>query len=74
MNKVGSNSIKVTGNLIIRDIKKTIVFTAYIGNGNFKTRFTFDRIQWNIACEGSWANKTLIDKDIELDIEVITDN
>ncbi len=70
----GSGSIKVTGNLMIRDIKKTIVFTAYLENGNFKTRFTFDRIQWNIAYEGSWANKTLIDKDIELAIEIITDN
>lgn len=39
----------------------------------FTTRFTFDRIQWGVAYEGSWANRTLIDKDIELTIDVTTD-
>lgn len=73
VDKMGSDSLNVTGNLVMRDIKKSIRFSAYAGRDMFKTRFTFDRTQWSIAYEGSWADKTLIDKDIELDIEITTE-
>jgi hypothetical protein len=41
--------------------------------GNFVTIFTFNRLDWNIAYEGSWADKTLVDKEVELTIEIVVE-
>lgn len=66
------DSLKVSGNLTLKEITKNLTFTAEKNQKSFTTRFTFDRFEWNIAYEGSWADKTLVDKDIELTIQLIT--
>lgn len=66
-----NDSLKISGNLTIREVTKNIEFFAHQKGGNFKTIFTFNRLDWNIAYEGSWADKTLVDKDVELTIEIV---
>lgn len=65
------NQLKIYGNLSIRGVTKQIVFDALSDGHLFTARFVFDRFQWNIAYEGSWVNKTLIDQDVELTIELV---
>ncbi|WP_020528881.1 YceI family protein [Flexithrix dorotheae] len=67
---VSSDSLLISGNLTLKDITKSIGFGAKYQGKSFKTRFTFDRFQWNIAYEGNFADKTLVDKDIELTINL----
>lgn len=67
------DSIKVSGNLTIKGITKGIEFTALNDERKFSTSFTINRFEWNIAYEGSWADKTLVDKDVELRIEIVID-
>ncbi len=54
------DSLVIAGNLTIKDITKNITFTAGIMQKAFTARFTIDRFQWNIAYEGSWADKSLV--------------
>ncbi len=67
-----NDSILISGNLTIKDITKSIKFKAISREKEFSTKFTFDRFEWNIAYEGNWADKTLVDKDIELSIKLKT--
>lgn len=69
--KLALDSLKVLGNLTLKDITKSIEFSALNRDKTFSTKFTIDRFQWNIAYEGNWADKTLVDKDIELTIELV---
>lgn len=66
-----NDSLKISGNLTIREITKNIEFLAQQKEDIFKTAFTFNRLDWNIAYEGSWADKTLVDKKIELRVEIV---
>jgi len=69
--KTKNDSLKISGNLTIREVTNNIEFFALQKKGNFRTNFTFNRLDWNIAYEGSWADKTLVDKDVELTIEIV---
>jgi polyisoprenoid-binding protein YceI len=71
--KIKNDSLKISGNLTIREVTKNIEFFAYHKDGMFRANFTFNRLDWNIAYEGSWADKTLVDKDVELTIEIRTE-
>lgn len=66
--QITSDSLLVSGNLTLKDITKNIEFRAEYQDKFFATKFTFDRFEWNIAYEGNFADKTLVDKDIELKI------
>jgi polyisoprenoid-binding protein YceI len=66
-----SDSLQITGNLTLKNITKQIEFIAFYQNNLFSTTFSIDRFQWNIAYEGNWADKTLVDKDIELKIKLV---
>lgn len=68
---LSADSIKVSGNLTIKDIVKAIEFRALNSRNTFSSTFTFDRFEWNIAYEGSWADRTFVDKDVELTIEIV---
>lgn len=68
-----NDSLKISGNLTIREVTKNVEFFAHQKGGNFRTNFTFNRLDWNIAYEGSWADKTLVDKDVELTIKIVTE-
>jgi len=72
VNKMKNDSLEISGNLTIREVTKNIKFFASQSGNNFKTIFTFNRLDWNIAFEGSWADKTLVDNDVELKIEIVT--
>ncbi len=71
--KVGRDSLRISGNLYIREVTRNIGFVAYKNDGIFRANFTFNRFDWNVAYKGSWADKTLVDKDVELIIEIITE-
>lgn len=71
VNQTKNDSLKISANLRIRDVTKNIEFLAYQKDGNFRTNFTFNRLDWNIAYKGSWMNKTLVDKDVELTLEIV---
>lgn len=67
--QMASDSLKVSGNLTVKDVTKNIEFSAAYKDNIFSTTFTFDRFQWNIAFKGI-TNKTMVDKDIEMKIEL----
>lgn len=71
VHRIKNDSLKISGNLTIREVTKNIDFFAHQKDGNFKTIFTFNRLDWNIAYEGSWADKTLVDKNVELTIRIV---
>ena len=68
--QITSDSLLVSGNLTLKDITKNIEFGAKYQGKFFQTKFKFDRFQWNIAYEGNFADKTLVDKDIEIKIKL----
>ena len=71
--QVTSDSLLISGNLTLKDVTKNIEFGAKYQDKIFTTKFTFDRFQWNIAYEGNFADKTLVDKDVELTIRLETE-
>jgi hypothetical protein len=66
-----SENLEVSGNLTIRGITKNITFSAIQRGNTISTQFLIDRFDWNIAYEGSWADRTLVDRDIEFRIELV---
>ncbi len=68
-----TNSLIISGNLTLKDITRNISFSANYKERTFETGFTIDRFQWNIGYEGSWVDKTLVDKDIILEIQLFTE-
>ena len=68
--QITSDSVRVSGNLTLKDVTKNIEFNALYQDNIFSTTFTFDRFQWNIAYEGI-TNKTMVDKDIEMKIKLV---
>ncbi len=68
-----TNSLIISGNLTLKDITRNISFAANYKEKTFETGFTIDRFQWNIGYEGSWVDKTLVDKDIVLEIQLFTE-
>lgn len=47
--KVGSDSLRISGNLSIREVTKNIEFFAHQNDSIFRANFTFNRFDWNIA-------------------------
>ena len=69
--QITSDSLLVSANLTLKDITKNIEFLAMYQNYTFSTKFTIDRFEWNIAYTGSWADRTFVDKDIEMKIMLL---
>ncbi|MEQ9091009.1 MAG: YceI family protein [Balneola sp.] len=64
-------NITVEGELSIRDVKDRITVLLEISQDNSEIRsisskLEFDRFNWNIGYKGSWADRTLVDKEIEI--------
>lgn len=70
--KNAGNRLRISGNLTIKNITKTIAFDALYTDYVFSATFTIDRFQWDIAYKGGLLNKTLVDKDMELTIRMTT--
>lgn len=66
-----TENLEISGNLTIRGITKNITFSAIQKGNSISTRFLIDRFDWNIAYEGSWADRTLVDRNIEFQIELV---
>ncbi len=64
-------NLEVSGNLTIRGITRNITFKAIQKEKSITARFLIDRFDWNIAYEGSWADRTLVDREIEFKVELV---
>jgi polyisoprenoid-binding protein YceI len=69
--KKEKQNITVEGELSIRDVKDRITVLLEVSPGKSKIRsisskLKFDRFNWNIGYKGSWADRTLVDKEIEI--------
>lgn len=67
---LSGDSLEISGNLRIKDISRNIQIAALKNNRSFTTTFLIDRFQWNIAYEGSWADRTFVDREMELRVEL----
>jgi polyisoprenoid-binding protein YceI len=70
--------LTIWGNMTIKDVTRTISIPAQIdlsekNHRKATAKFTFDRFAWNIGRERSWLERKLVDKEIELTIEIITE-
>lgn len=69
--------LTISGNMSIKDVSKNISITSHIrtikeDQKQLEAQFTIDRFEWNIGIDGSWLEKKLVDKEIELIIRIIT--
>ncbi len=71
--KLEKGHLKIRGNLMLKGVTRQIEFIAIYTDRLFSTRFAFNRFLWNIGYKGSWADRTLVDRDIELGIELQTE-
>lgn len=67
---LSGDSLQVSGNLTIKNISRNIKISAFQGDQFFTTTFLIDRFLWNIAYEGNWADRSLVDKNIEFRVEL----
>ncbi|MDR7128519.1 polyisoprenoid-binding protein YceI [Algoriphagus sp. 4150] len=66
------NKILLTGSLTIKGITNSISFEVKkLGMNHFTTNLEFDRFDWDIAYSGSWADRTLVDREIVLRAEIL---
>ncbi|GGD99218.1 YceI family protein [Planktosalinus lacus] len=72
--KLNRDSLPIAANLSIQEVTRNIQFYAHYKERQFTTRFTFNRLDWKIAYKGTWADKTLVDKEVELNITVDVDS
>lgn len=68
------DSLKVTGNLNIKGVTRSIRFGALNKDNTFSANFTFDRFLWGITFKGNLAERTLVDRPISLVIDLKTEN
>lgn len=68
--KQSPENLKIYGNLTIRGITKNIAFSAIQQSNTISARFLIDRFDWNIAYTGSWADRTLVDWEIEFRVKL----
>lgn len=60
----------IIGDLEIKGITNRISFLAEEYEKQFKATVEIDRFNWDIAYSGSWADRTLVDREIQLRIEL----
>lgn len=71
IHRVSPTGLLLRGNLEIKGITKEISFEASQHRDQVLAKFSIDRFAWNIAFEGSWADRTLVDRDIEIQVELL---
>lgn len=60
----------IIGGLEIKEITNRISFLAEEYENQFKAAVEIDRFNWDIAFSGSWADRMLVDREIQLRIEL----
>ncbi|MBN3581594.1 YceI family protein [Algoriphagus aestuarii] len=68
--KVENGDLRIIGDLEIKGITNRISFKAEEFENRFKAAVEIDRFDWDIAYSGSWVDRTLVDREIELRIEL----
>lgn len=71
VDKLFNGLLKIQGNITLKQITHNIEFTAIKKNKVLSAVLLIDRFKWNIEYKGSWLEKTLVDKDIELKMELV---
>jgi polyisoprenoid-binding protein YceI len=67
-----NGTFQVSGILTLKGISKPISFEAEkISKQHFSAGFEINRFDWDIAYSGSWVDRTLVDKEIQLWIELV---
>lgn len=59
-----------TGLLEIKGIAKNVEIEVHQTDDGWSTELSIDRFDWNIAYEGSWADRTLVDREILLQVKL----
>lgn len=67
------NEVLVEGELNIRNVSDRISVLLVLKKEDSKIKaitssFKFDRFNWNIGYEGSWVERTLVDKEVEISL------
>lgn len=62
---------QVSGMLEIKGIRNPVTFAAESKGKTLFANFKINRFDWNIAYEGSWADRTLVDRDIEFWVKLV---
>ncbi len=62
------STVKINGILSMRGISNPVEFEAAKVDRGYQAKILLDRFTWNIAYEGSWVDRTLVDREIELEV------
>jgi len=60
-----------SGDLEIKGITRPISFEATQDGNQVLSIFSIDRFDWDIAYTGSWADRTLVDREIEFRVKLV---
>lgn len=75
VNYLGGDSLRIRGNMNIRDVVKDISFPAVIKrsgiNQEFYAELSLDRFEWNIGVDGNLLEVNLVDKEFKLMINLL---
>ncbi len=69
--EVTSDNFHVDGNLTIKEVTRPVSFVVTKRGNEYSATLTFNRFGWNIGYTGSWADRTLVDPEVELEIKLI---
>lgn len=69
--RIQTGNLEFKGNLEIKGISKMIRFEGIKKENQLVATFSIDRFEWNIAYEGSWADRTLVDRNIEFRVRLV---
>ncbi|NIJ52486.1 YceI family protein [Dyadobacter arcticus] len=68
----GKDSLDISAHLTMRGVTQSIQFKVSKNATRYTAHFIIDRFRWNVGYTGSWADRTLVDKDIDLKITIAT--
>lgn len=66
-----NGELLITGELEIKGITNTISFTSMEYRERLLATIEIDRFDWDIAYSGSWVDRTFVDREIQLRIELV---
>lgn len=70
--KMISATLQVDGMMTIKNITKPVSFVVTKTGDGFHSLLTFNRLEWNVGYTGSWADRTLVDPEVELEVTIKT--
>ena len=66
-----NEKLLIVGEMEIKGTTNTISFAAEDSGNRFSATFEIDRFDWDIAYSGNWIDRTLVDREIQLRIELV---